>query len=171
MLTDEVRHQAMRKTIVIGMLGLALFSNRAAAQTAVEQAQILRDFQRSVVDYTQRHRCLDMFPEATNAATPAPKVFTLPVAIVFRQLIAQAVAAPGEASIARVGVTPHVGVLQPFPANQLFDFPAVLSATLPVPPTPLEYRLIGNDLVIRDTEADVIIAVLRDALGTLTTRR
>lgn len=35
-------------------------------------------------------------------------------------------------------------------------------------PAPLEYRLIGNDLVIRDGEADVIVAVLRDALGTLT---
>lgn len=161
----------MRKTIAIGMLGLALFSNRAAAQTAVEQAQILRDFQRSVVEYTQRHQCLDMFPEAINAATPAPKVFTLPVAIVFRQLIAQAIAAQGESSIGRVGVIPHVGVLQPFPANELFDFPVVLSATLPVLPTPLEFRLIGNDLVIRDTEADVIIAVLRDALGTFTNRR
>jgi hypothetical protein len=161
----------MKKTIAIGMLGLALFSNRAAAQTAVEQAQILRDFQRSVVDYTQRHRCLDMFPEAINAATPAPKVFTLPVAIVFRQLIAQAIAAPGEPSIGGVGVTPHVGVLQPFPANELFDFPEALSATLPVLPAPLEYRLIGNDVVLRDTEADLIIAVLRDALGSPTTRR
>jgi hypothetical protein len=161
----------MRKTIVIGMLGLALFSNRAAAQTAVEQAQILRDFQRSVVDYTQRHRCLDMFPEAINAATPAPKMFTLPVAIVFRQLIAHAIAGQGEASIGGVGVTPHVAVLQPFPSNELSDFPAVLNATLPVLPAPIEYRLIGNDLVLRDAGADVIIAVLRDALGTFTTRR
>ena len=161
----------MRKTIAIGLLGLALFSNRAAAQTAVEQAQILRDFERSVVDYTQRHRCLNMFPEAISAATPAPKIFTLPVAIVFRQLIAQTITGPGEAAIGGVGVTPHVGVLQPFPANELFDFPAVLSATLPVLPGPLEYRLVGNDVVIRDTEADVIIAVLRDALGTPTTRR
>lgn len=161
----------MRKTIAIGLLGLALFSNRAAAQTAVEQAQILRDFERSAVDYTQRHRCLAMFPEAINAATPAPKIFTLPVAIVFRQLIAQTIAVQGEAAIGRVGVTPHVGVLQPFPANELLDFPAVLSATLPVLPGPLEYRLIGNDVVIRDTEADLIIAVLRDALGTPTTRR
>jgi hypothetical protein len=77
----------MRKAIVIGMLGLALFSNRAAAQTAVEQASILRDFQRRVVDYTQRHRCPVMLPEAVTAVTPAPKIFTLPVALVFRQLV------------------------------------------------------------------------------------
>ena len=37
-------------------------------------------------------------------------------------------------------------------------------------PATLEYRLIGNDLVIRDTAADVIVAVLRDALGNYTTR-
>jgi hypothetical protein len=34
----------------------------------------------------------------------------------------------------------------------------------------LEYRLIDNDLVIRDANADVIIAILRDALGVTTTR-
>jgi hypothetical protein len=160
----------MKKTVAIGMLGLALFSNRAAAQTAVEQAQILGEFERSVVDYTQRHQCLAMFPEAINAATPAPKLFTLPVAIVFRQLIAKAVAAPGETAIGHVGVAHHVAVLQPFPANELFDFPPVLAAALPLLPEPLEYRLIGNDLVIRDARADLIIAVLRDALGTFTTR-
>ena len=116
----------MKKAIAIGMLGLALFANRAAAQTAVEQAQILRDFQRSVVDYTQRITCLDMFPEAINAATPAPKIFTLPVAMVFRQLIAHALAAPGGAAIGGVAATHRAAVLQPFPANELYDFPTVL---------------------------------------------
>ena len=161
----------MRKTIAIGMLGLALLSNRVAAQMAVEQAQILSDFQRSVVEYTQRHTCLDMFPEAMTAATPAPKVFTLPVAIVFRQLIAKAVYKDGEAAIGGYGVTHHVVVMQPFPANELTEFPPALSAALPLLPAPLEYRVIDRDLVIRDGDADVIIAVLRDALGTFTTRR
>ena len=161
----------MKKTIAIGMLGLALFSSRAAAQTAMEQAQILGDFERSVVDYTQRHKCLAMFPEAINAATPAPKLITLPVAIVFRQVIAKAIAGHGETAIGHAGVAHHAAVLQPFPANELFDFPPVLSAALPALPAPLEYRLIGNDVVIRDADADLIIAVLRDALGTFTTRR
>jgi hypothetical protein len=71
----------MRTAIVIGILGLALTSEGAAAQTAVEQAQILRDFEE-----------------------------------------------------------------------------------------PLEYRLVFNDLVIRDARRDVIIAVLRDAFGAVTTR-
>ena len=64
-----------------GIIGLALTSNRAAAQTAVEQGRILRDFQASVAAYTQHHKCLSMFPEALDAVTPAPKVFTLPVEV------------------------------------------------------------------------------------------
>lgn len=161
----------MKKTIVIGMLGLALASNRAAAQTAVERAQILRDFQQSVVTYTQQHKCLALFPEALNAATPAPRIFTLPVAMVFRQMIAQAVAAPeGGARIGAFVHTHHPEVMQPFPANELTDFPKVLSDALPALPAPLEYRLIGSDLVIRDSEGDVIVAVLRQATPITTTR-
>lgn len=160
----------MKNAIAIGMIGLALVSNRAAAQTAVEQAAILRDFQRSVVDYTQQHKCLAMFPEALNAATPAPKIFTLPVAVVFRQLIAHALTAQDVAALIHDGGNaPRPMVLQPYPASELTDFPAALHAVLPVLPAPLEYRLIDRDLVIRDAEADVIVAVLRDAIGGYTT--
>ena len=41
------------KTIATGLLALALAHGSAAAQTAGEQAQILRDFQNSVAEYTQ----------------------------------------------------------------------------------------------------------------------
>ena len=160
----------MKNAIAIGMLGLSLFANSAAAQTAVEQARILSDFERSVVDYTERHKCLEMFPEAISASTPAPKVFTLPVAMVFRQLIARAVAMTDGPVIGGVGTRHHAAVLRPFPTNELSEFPRMLSEALPLMPAPLEYRLIGNDLVIRDAEADLIVAVLRDALGTITTR-
>ncbi len=112
------------KTIAIGVLTLAL-AHGAAAQTAGEQARILRDFQQSVADYTQRHRCLDMFPGAINAATPAPRMFTLPVAMVFRQLIAKSLAErDGVAAINGVGGHMHAAVLGPFPSNWLDDFPA-----------------------------------------------
>jgi hypothetical protein len=67
------------------------------------------------------------------------------------------------------GTTHHAVVMQPFPASELTDFPAILGDALPLLPAPLEYRLIGNDLVIRDREGDVIVAVLRDALGTVST--
>jgi len=160
----------MRKTIAIGVLGLALISNRAAAQTAVEQAHILGEFQRSVVDYTQQHQCFELFPEALNAASPAPTIFTLPVAMVFRQLIARAVTIPDGPAINGTAVSHRAHVLQPFPANELIAFPRVLRDALPAVPAPLEYRLIGSDLVIRDAAADVIVAVLRDALGSVPAR-
>lgn len=160
----------MRNAIAIGLLGLALVSNQAAAQTAGEQAQILRDFEQSVGNYVARHQCVAMFPQAINGATPAPKVFTLPVAMVFRQLIARTVSTPTGPAIGGVATIHRAAVLQPFPTQELADFPDTLSAVLPLLPAPLEYRLIDNDLVIRDASADVIIAVLRDALGTRTTR-
>ena len=126
----------MKKAIAIGMLGLALVSNRAAAQTAVEQAQILRDFQRSVAECTEA------------AATPAPKVFTLPVAMVFRQLIAHA-----------------------FANGDTNDIDTLLREALPVLPAPLEYRLADHNLVIRDTGTDQTVAVLRDAVALTTFKR
>lgn len=61
-------------------------------------------------------------------------------------------------------------VLQPFPTTELYDFPKILRDVLPLLPVPLAYRLIDNDLVIRDANGDVIIAVLRDALGVTTVR-
>jgi hypothetical protein len=80
----------MRTAIAIGILGLELCSTGAAAQTAGEQARILRSFERRVDDYA-RHQRLTLFPEAVTAATPAPKIFTMPVAMVFRQLIARVI--------------------------------------------------------------------------------
>ena len=159
----------MKNAIAIGMLGIALLSNGVAAQTAVEQAQILRDFEQSVNDYA-RHQCPTMFPEAVNAAAPAPKIFTLPVAMVFRQLIARAIAAPSGSAMSGVTAPRRTSVLEPFPETEPAEFPKVFREGLPAIPAPLEYRLIGNDLVIRDAHADVIIAVLRDALGVTTTR-
>jgi len=137
----------MSKAIAIGMLGLALVSNRAAAQSVVERAQILRDFQQSVVDYTQQHECLVMFPEAASAATPAPKVFTLPVAMVFRQIIADAVI-----------------------ANHTADL-SMMTGALPALPARLQYRLNADDLELRDLEDGTVVAVLKDAFSAVAARR
>ena len=161
---------AMRNAIAIGMFGLAMISNGAAAQTAPEQDAILRDFQLRVADYT--HDGLAMFPWAVRAAKPAPKIFTLPVSMVFRQIIARAIArGEGGAAISGTATGHHPTVLQPFPSSELTDFPRVLSEALPLLPAPLEYRLIGNDLVIRDASGDVIVAVLAEALGGTVTRQ
>jgi hypothetical protein len=154
----------MRRTIAIGFMALAL-AGPANAQTADERARILREFDRQVADYTHQHECLDVLPEALNAAAPAPRIFTPPVAMVFRQLIARALANRGAPAINGVGAFPHPTVLEPFPSTALHDFPPVMRDALPPLPPPLEYRLIGHDLVIRDAAADIIVAVLRDAVG------
>jgi hypothetical protein len=138
---------AMKKAIAIGILGLAFASNRAAAQTAVERAQILRDFQQSVVDYMEQQERLVMFPEAPFAVPPAPRMFTLPVAMVFRQIIAEA-------------VTSHHSP----------DWPAV-AAALPALPATLQYRLNGGDLEVRNTEDGEVVGVLKDAFSAVAARR
>jgi hypothetical protein len=159
----------MRTAIAIGILSLALTSREAAAQTAAERVRIVRDFEQSVLDYTATHHC---FPAAVNAATPAPKIFTLPVALVFRQMINRALAGhAGEPNLFGVGIAHRATVLEPFPGTDLYDFPERLADALPALPASLEYRLIFNDLVIRDTQADIIVAVLRDGVGTITTTR
>ena len=62
-------------------------------------------------------------------------------------------------------------VLRSFPIASLYDFPRVLSEALPELPAPLEYRLLDNDLVIRDAETDIVVAVLRDATATAAVTR
>lgn len=162
----------MRIAIVIGTLGLAILANQAAAQTATEQARILGDFHRTVTDYAQRHQGLELIPAAPGVATPAPKIFTLPVSVVFRQLIDTALAAhAGTTTIEGVGAPHRAIALLPLPATELTDFPRILADALPRLPEPLEYRLVARDLVIRDANGDVIVAVLRDAVGAIPTKR
>ena len=59
-----------------------------------------------------------------------------------------------------------MNVLEPFPSDRLQSFPRVLQDALPPLPTPLEYRLVGHDLVIRDANADLVVGVMHDATGT-----
>ncbi len=155
------------KAIATSILGLLLVSTAATAQTAAERDRILQDYQRHVAAYSTGHHCLDLFPGALNASTPAPRIFTPPVAVVFRQLIAAALNAGGSLTAMR-GVNTsrrHLSVLQPFPETGLNAFPQLLANALPPLPERLEYRLVENDLVVRDAAADLIVAVLRDALA------
>lgn len=169
--TNDALSQVMR-TIAIGVLGIVLSAGLATAQTVEERARVLRDFNLNIANYADRYQCLD--PVHAPVLEPSPRVFTLPVALVFRRLIVEALQerAPGTA-MGGVANWPrrHPVVLEPFPADELLEFPEVLADALPVLPTPLEYRLIGRDLVVRDVQSDVIIGVLRDAVGGISTIR
>jgi hypothetical protein len=154
------------RALAIGLLGIALVHGSAFAQTPQEQARILGMFRQSVADYTVLNQCTD----------PVPPIFTLPVATVFRQMIATALDEPAHVpQLTGAGtVLPldrHPAALEPFPAAQLHDFPARLERALPALPPMLEYRLIGDDLVLRDIRDEVIIAVLRNAVGGVATTR
>lgn len=165
------------KTIAIGLLGIVMVQGVAAAQTPHERAQILRAFQDNVQEYAGQHRCFDLTPGALSATPRVPRIFTLPVAMVFRQIIANTLDEQTHVShVTGVGtelpLEHHPMTFEPFPATQLHEFPPVLARALPPLPATLEYRLIGNDLVLRDVGNDVIVAVLRDAVGqVLTTKR
>ena len=137
------------RTIATALLALVLAQGSANAQTADEKARILGNFEQRAAEYDGR-----------------PLLFTLPVALVFRQVIATALTGrEGAAAISGVGAVPHPVVLERFPSTALHEFPRVLLDVLPPLPWPLEYRLIGHDLVVRDKEADLIVGVLRDAVG------
>ena len=79
----------MLRTLAIGLLGIVLVHFNVAAQTPQEQEKILRAFQMNVADYTEQHNSFDLIPSAPAAATVASRIFTMPVATVFRQLIAR----------------------------------------------------------------------------------
>ena len=152
------------RTIAIVVVALSFVHSGAAAQTAAERAVVLRDFQQSVIGYTQQrpHALL----EATPVVRTARRIFTPPVAMVFRQLIARSLQCrDGVPAMTHAGAYPQAEALAPFPSTWLLEFPRVLQDALPPLPAPLEYRLIGDDLAIRDAEADIVVDVLRNAVG------
>ena len=161
------------RTIAIGLLGIVLVQGSAAAQTPAEQALVIRNFYWSIADYNEHRLCLD--PAHASGAAPAPRIFTLPVAMVFRQMIAKALEESGGAVAAMSApdawTARHPQVFERVPGTELRELPEVLALALPGLPDFLEYRLIGRDLVLRDIEADLIIAVLRDAIGGISTIR
>lgn len=161
------------RTIAIGLLGIVLAYGSAAAQTAQEQSQIVRTFQDAVRAYAEQHQTADLFSGALAATSETPRIFTLPVAMVFRQVIAAALDEHAPTTVmgrAGTGLSlAHAVVSAPFPGAELSEFPPLLAHALPALPEPLEYRLIGNDLVLRDRSGDVIVAILRDAIGQVTT--
>ena len=154
------------KTIAAGVIGLLFTTGVAAAQTAAEREAILRGFQQRVAEYSTQHQCLDMFPEALSASAPAPQLFTPPVAMVFRQLIAHALATVDTATAMRgSGMPDHrARVLDNLPEDAT-ELAPVLAKVLPPLPDGFEYRFVDNDLVLRDQAAGVIVAVLRNAVG------
>ena len=101
---------------------------------------------------------------------------TLPVAIVLRQLVATA--GEGHAPATPIGANGagaprryHPEALTPFPASELRPFPAGLAQVLPPAPARFEYRLIGEDLGVRDLRFNLIVDVLSEVRPAAGARR
>lgn len=157
------------RVIAIGVLASVLMHGSAVAQTSQEQTRILSGFQASVAEFAGEHLSFE-------GTMQAPRIFTLPVATVFRQIIARTLDDQFHvAHLSGVGtelpLDRHPAVLEPFPAAERHEFPPVIARALPPLPNTLEYRLIGNDLVLREVNEDLIVAVLRDAVGSVVTAK
>ena len=151
MLHEPVTEGPMKKAIAIGMLGLALVANRAAAQTAAEQAQILRDFQQSVVDYTQRDTSASHVPRGRQRrharsedlhAAGGDGLPSTDCAARWPRQTARRSAARGHASRRRAAAVS---------GTELYDFPA-LTRCCRCCRRRSSTGLIDHDLVIRDAE-------------------
>jgi len=143
------------KSLAAGVVGLLLATGLASAQTPRERAVILRDFERSVAEW------------AMHTATPPPPIFTPPVAMVFRQLIASALArVDADCAVSAASMPLHrARVLEPLAADAAGMLAPVVANTLPVLPDELEYRFVDNDLVLRDRADGIVVAVLKNAVG------
>lgn len=156
------------RTIISTVLLLLLALETARGQTLVEQQAIIRQFERAVAEYGQQLDC-----SGDSVPKPSEAIFTLPVSMVFRQRIAQAFGGfdgPTMTAADRSSQREaHASVSEPFPLADSVEVPGQLMAALPQLPPRLEYRFVQFDLVLRDTERNVVVAVLRDAVRHVST--
>jgi hypothetical protein len=161
---DEPLEELTMRTLLIALVSFILIDGRAFAQTSVEQRAVLSCFERSVAAYAAQ------FDWSTEQQMPAveaaPVIFTLPVSVVFRQLIATAL---GDLQVPTMSAPgrpfyPGLEAYAPFPLAESTPLSKVLLDALPALPARLEYRLVGSDLVLRDTQLNIVVAVLHDAI-------
>lgn len=166
-----------------------------ASQPAPDQLEARRLFSERMEDYARLHRRLEgPLPALTPARQPLENylarqvlatairkaratatqgdMFTPPVAVLFRTLIAEALtgrdveALLGELTEEDAGVEhAHLVVNEPLPRGASHEMPCVLLRTLPALPEDVEYRIVGRHLVLWDTHANLVIDFLPDALA------
>jgi hypothetical protein len=128
-----------------------------------------------VGELEKRRRALRDVVVAARPNARQGDLFTPPVADLFRKLMAQVLdgsegnkvrrslqgAEPASATQA-----PQIAVNHNYPNQKgqpLQSAPATLLQCLPILPKGLEYRMVGNMLVLRDTEANLVVDYLPNA--------
>ncbi len=158
-----------------------------------QDSLILQDFSRRVDDYlTLRKKLQSEVPSPTKDSAEGVKhsqlslaqkvraarrqakqgdIFTAPVSKVFKKLIATPLISADGARIQaslRDAEREHplqLGVNQSYPGGQALPSPPpTLLMDLPRLPAELEYRIVGRQLVLRDSAANLIVDFIPDAL-------
>jgi hypothetical protein len=188
----------MRVPAMVEVGALVLSAAVVGAQSLANrdvQADALRAFQERVEAYAALHRRLaeplpslaptddthaillarKYLASAICAARPTARqgdIFTPPVAMLFRGLIAEALEARNiEALLAdlnrehTVVLGIHPVINEPYPAGVTHEVPVVLLQWLPDLPPELQYRVVDHDLVVWDSYANLVIDYLPEAFS------
>jgi hypothetical protein len=126
----------------------------------IEERTVLSDFNTRIDDYVRLHRRLKR------------ALFTPAIAALLTARLERAVAGLGPAP-AKIAMSMRLGYVPGLPEPQVNGhFPALryshawpaLVAALPELPHELQYRFVDRDLVLVDTQADLVIDILKEAL-------
>lgn len=186
------------RVIAATVFAIGTLTGTVAAQESAgydDRAAALRSFHERVESYAALHRRLEeplppmtvttdtwatflakrYLAAAIRAARPSARqgdIFSPAIAIVFRQLISEALVAHDveallielneEQPVAR-GVHPLVN--EPYPKGVTHEVPAILLQRLPALPEDVEYRIVDRDLLLWDIHADLVIDFVPDAFG------
>ena len=171
---------------------LFLVATAAAQQPANPDAKLVAEFESRVADYVKLHKQIksklplkptdaaaritahqEDFSAQLIAARSGAKqgdLFTPPIAAEIRRLISIAMQGNGarrvHQSLKRAEpVHLQLRVNDAYPKNvPLQSMPPTLLANLPRLPADLEYRVVGNDLVLRDVDANIVLDFIPRAI-------
>jgi hypothetical protein len=128
-----------------------------------------------IADLERRRKALRQLIVTARPDAKQGDLFTPPVADLFRRLMAQAMDGTGGSKVRRslqsaepvAAVEAHrIAVNHDYPNQKgqpLQSAPGTLLQYLPILPKGLEYRMVGNILVLRDTEANLVVDYLPNA--------
>lgn len=165
----------------------------AYAQQVNPDAALVQDFENRVKDYVKLHKQLESEMPALKPTVSQEKIahherelaerirkarstavqgaiFTPPIAAEFRRLIRIAMQGKDASHVHQslqhaepVRLQLHVN--QPYPSGApLQSTPPTLLINLPTLPPEVDFRLVGNYLILRDTKANLIIDFVPNAL-------
>jgi hypothetical protein len=176
----------MRFILILSAAGLLVSGGQVTAQPQATNATAaaLADFTKLITAYMDLHKKAEAgLPAVAKGATPAEvmvfekslaerikvarasaktgDIFTPAVTPIFKKIFADYYQRRSGREIRLLfdevpNFTPQVNLTYPVNAPKA-NFPPRLALTLPQLPEELEYRMVGNNLVLRDSEANLII--------------